>query len=246
MAASEISQRFSAADADITIASSDGVLFKLHRKNLEFHSDIFANAADTTPRDADSGAGDIMQLSESADVLDLLFQYMYRQPQPVLKDVQFEVCAGLAEAAENVPLFSRKLEQLFLPKILGSGGKAHSRAFQCQEICEKADAARLSMGLPVAQAVKTLTPDTFVKWAEFYDYWHERSRAILATYCIRDKDAKADNNTVAVCITEHNPCYTHRAELRKITRNGYALDLELNKLLEIKFTCCSQQLSQGE
>ncbi|KAJ7744626.1 hypothetical protein B0H16DRAFT_1322138, partial [Mycena metata] len=95
-----------AADADITIASSDGVLFKLHRKNLEFHSDIFANAADTTPRDADSGAGDIMQLSESADVLDLLFQYMYRQPQPVLKDVQFEVCAGLAEAAEKYVVYS--------------------------------------------------------------------------------------------------------------------------------------------
>ncbi|KAJ7019743.1 hypothetical protein C8F04DRAFT_1146764, partial [Mycena alexandri] len=106
MVTSEISQRFCVADADITIASSDGVLFKLHRKGLEFHSDIFANAADTTQGNSDSSAGDILYLLERADGLHLLFQSMYRQPQPVLKDVQFNVCAGLTEAAEKYIVYS--------------------------------------------------------------------------------------------------------------------------------------------
>ncbi|KAJ7023351.1 hypothetical protein C8F04DRAFT_1011484, partial [Mycena alexandri] len=168
MATSEISQRFCVADADITIASSDGVLFKLHRKNLEFHSDIFANAADTTQRDSDSSAGDILHLSERADVLDLLFQYMYRQPQPVLKDVQFDVCAGLAEAAEKYIVYSAA------PATKLRMRQADSVAEHPLEVLNYAarhnhkeladEAARLSMGLPVAQAVKTLAPDTLIKW----------------------------------------------------------------------------------
>ena len=78
--------------------SSDGVVFKVHRKNLEFHSDIFADAASATLPQKDDG---IVQFSESSHVLDLLFQHMYRQRQPDLKDVKFEVLAGLAEAAEK-------------------------------------------------------------------------------------------------------------------------------------------------
>jgi DNA-binding transcriptional regulator YbjK len=82
----------------MTVSSSDGVLFKVHRKNLEFHSDVFADAANATlPQNDD----EIVQLSETSDVLDLLFQYMYRQRQPELKDVTFKVLAGLAEAAEK-------------------------------------------------------------------------------------------------------------------------------------------------
>jgi hypothetical protein len=87
----------------MTISSSDGVTFKVHRKHLEVHSDVFADAANATRPD---NAGDeIVKLSETSAVLDLLFQYMYRQPQPDLKSVDFPVFAGLAEAAEKCGLF---------------------------------------------------------------------------------------------------------------------------------------------
>jgi hypothetical protein len=92
-----------ALDADITILSADGVLFKVHRKNLEVHSDVFAGAEDATrPENGD----EIVHLPENSDVLDLLFQYMYRQPQPDLNKVEFATIAGLAEAAEKYVVYS--------------------------------------------------------------------------------------------------------------------------------------------
>ncbi|KAJ7350934.1 hypothetical protein DFH08DRAFT_862679 [Mycena albidolilacea] len=45
------SERFCAGDADMTISSSDGVTFKVHRKHLEVHSDVFADAANATRPD---------------------------------------------------------------------------------------------------------------------------------------------------------------------------------------------------
>ncbi|KAK7057955.1 hypothetical protein R3P38DRAFT_2843831 [Favolaschia claudopus] len=91
-----------AADSDITISSSDGVLFKVHRKNLEVHSDVFASAEHSTRPPHD----EVVHLTETAAVLELLFQYMYRQPQPNLNVVEFPVVAGLAEAAEKYVVYS--------------------------------------------------------------------------------------------------------------------------------------------
>lgn len=93
-----------AADSDITLLASDGVLFKVHRKNLEMHSDIFAGA-DAISLETASG-NEVVPLSETSAVLDLLLQYMYRQPQPDLKKVDFETLAGVAEAAEKYQVFA--------------------------------------------------------------------------------------------------------------------------------------------
>ena len=68
------------------------------------HSEGFAGA------DAISGASssdhEVVQLTETSAVLDLLLQYMYRQPQPDLKKADFETLAGVAEAAEKYQVYS--------------------------------------------------------------------------------------------------------------------------------------------
>lgn len=80
------------------MSSSDAVLFKVHRRNLEVHSVAFADAERTTvPEDG----AEFVAFSETSDVLDLLFQYMYPQPQPDLEGVDFPLLACLAEAAEK-------------------------------------------------------------------------------------------------------------------------------------------------
>ncbi|KAJ7796519.1 hypothetical protein B0H14DRAFT_2169295, partial [Mycena olivaceomarginata] len=81
-------------DADITILSADGV-FKVHRKNLDVprdvHSDVFSSAENATqPENGD----EIVHLTEASHVLDLLFQYMYRQPPPYLDTVKFSTIAA--------------------------------------------------------------------------------------------------------------------------------------------------------
>lgn len=90
----------SAADSDLTIRSSDGVLFKVHRKNLELHSDVFADAGNL------SSCNEIIDLSETSSVLELLFQFMYRQTQPDLSLIEFELLCPLAEAAEKYSVHS--------------------------------------------------------------------------------------------------------------------------------------------
>ncbi|KIM36669.1 hypothetical protein M413DRAFT_77880, partial [Hebeloma cylindrosporum] len=86
-----------AADADLTFLSNDSVLFKVHRKNLDMLSEGFAAPARV------SGEGEIVQLVESAAVLELLFQYVYPQWQPKLELV--EVLNGLAEAVEKYQVY---------------------------------------------------------------------------------------------------------------------------------------------
>jgi hypothetical protein len=95
-----------AVDSDLTLQSSDGVLYKVHRKNLEFHSEPFAAADAISATSDNSGGAEIVHLSERSTVLDLLLQYMYRQRQPDLEKVDFQILAELAEAAEKYEVYS--------------------------------------------------------------------------------------------------------------------------------------------
>lgn len=97
----KISKIFASANSDITMRSSDGVLFKVHLKNLEMHSEGFPGG-DPLMTHNDS----VVDLSETSTVLELLFQYMYRQRQPDLSNESFETLSMLAEAAEKYQVFS--------------------------------------------------------------------------------------------------------------------------------------------
>ncbi|KAF8208151.1 hypothetical protein K438DRAFT_1813502 [Mycena galopus ATCC 62051] len=208
MATQQKSERFCALDADLTILSSDGVIFKVHRKNLEVHSDIFADAEHIT---GTRNVGDeSVKLSESAAVLDLLFQYMYRQPQPDLRIVDFPVAAALAEAAGKYMVYSavpavisrmregvseHPLDVLNYAakhehKELGSEAARsciskyplhvldYAAKYGQKELAN--EAARLTVGLPISTAASILTPPTLLNWAAFYDQWHSNARETLA------------------------------------------------------------------
>jgi hypothetical protein len=64
--------KVSASDSDITIRSSDGVLFKVHRKNLARHSDGFPAEDMVIP-----SKDEVVDLTETSETLELLFQYTY-------------------------------------------------------------------------------------------------------------------------------------------------------------------------
>jgi hypothetical protein len=89
-----------ADDADVTFESCDQIIFKVHRKNLETHSEGFA------PPDGTSSPNEVVLLAERADVLELLFQYIYPLRQPNLKTIEFEVLSRLSEAAEKYQVYS--------------------------------------------------------------------------------------------------------------------------------------------
>jgi hypothetical protein len=92
-----------ATDSDLTLQSFDGVLYKVHRTNLEVHSESFAAANSIS---ATSDSSEVVYLDESSAVLDLLLQFMYRQRQPDLEEVDFQTLSELAEAAEKYEVYS--------------------------------------------------------------------------------------------------------------------------------------------
>ncbi|KAL0947734.1 hypothetical protein HGRIS_013817 [Hohenbuehelia grisea] len=106
----KVSERFCAPDADLVIRSSDGVLLRVHRKNLSSFSEVFSSAAQastaTTSTQAPSFQNAVVDLPEDECTLDLLFQYMYRQRHPNLQGLRFQTLEKLAEAAEKYEVFA--------------------------------------------------------------------------------------------------------------------------------------------
>ena len=91
-------------DHDLILRSSDHTRFLVHRHNIEAHSEAFAapialRCASSTYRN------EVVDMTEPSSVLELLLQYMYRQPQPDLTTVCFSDLMGLAEAAERYQVY---------------------------------------------------------------------------------------------------------------------------------------------
>lgn len=69
------------------------------------HSEGFA-AADSISGSGSLPEQEIVSLSETSTTLNLLLQYMYRQPQPDLEQVDFGTLARVAEAAEKYQVYA--------------------------------------------------------------------------------------------------------------------------------------------
>ncbi|KAF7293101.1 hypothetical protein MIND_01209500 [Mycena indigotica] len=202
--------------SDLAFCSSDGMLLKVHSKNLEVHSDVFANMFEA----ATDKPGETIALSEPAAVLEVLFQYMYLQPQPNLDAMRFPVCAAVAEAAEKYLVYSA------MPAL-----HAHMRAniprhplvvlnFAVpHEFVDLAnDAARYCLQFSLEKAVGVLRPDVFARWAVFYDNWHRGAARVLTNQRTWDTTSYGELED----LLRRNPhkCFT---EAEKWQRNRKAL-----------------------
>ncbi|THU85718.1 hypothetical protein K435DRAFT_685004, partial [Dendrothele bispora CBS 962.96] len=76
--------------SDITLQSSNRILFKVHRRNLEMYSQVFADAASA-----------IATYTYPNPPPHVLIYHMYLQPQPDLRKVDFDLVKDLAEAVEK-------------------------------------------------------------------------------------------------------------------------------------------------
>ncbi|KAF8877849.1 hypothetical protein CPB84DRAFT_1794649 [Gymnopilus junonius] len=94
-----VNNQFSAQDADITIQSSDGVLFKLHRQNLGTNTGGFPGMEISTQEE-------IVHLPEPAKVLEIVFQFVYPKKHPKLKGLDFGTILEVAEAVEKYEVFA--------------------------------------------------------------------------------------------------------------------------------------------
>jgi hypothetical protein len=90
-------------NADITLQSSDNILFKFYKKRLEVHSGVFAGAEAFTATD------EPVMFTEPSEIVDLLPQLMSCEEQPDLLSVDFNTLDLLAEAVEKYQVIAFKL-----------------------------------------------------------------------------------------------------------------------------------------
>ena len=86
------------SDSDITIQSSDGVLFGLHKVNMKINMGSWKSIQPISD--------EVIQFPENSATLDLLFQFCYKERHPDLTDLAFDILTELAEAAEKYKVFS--------------------------------------------------------------------------------------------------------------------------------------------
>ncbi|KAK7451796.1 hypothetical protein VKT23_012474 [Stygiomarasmius scandens] len=98
----------SSKGGDVIFRSSDNVLFYLHKRNLEFSTGGFPHSdfASINTSKSSSRTAEIVPLTETSTILEILFQFVYPQRHPSLDDMNWATFAGLAEAAEKYEVYN--------------------------------------------------------------------------------------------------------------------------------------------
>ncbi|KAG5649779.1 hypothetical protein H0H81_002068 [Sphagnurus paluster] len=164
----------SESDADVSFLSSDNVLFRIHRQNIEF------NCGALRPGEV-AVDGEIVPLrDQTAETLELLFQFIYPQVHPHLETTAFEVLAPLAEAAEKYKVYAamnicRARMKYTLPAHALEVFNYAAR-YGYQDIMSAA--APELLDIPMDEIVQRLSPVMFIPWVRYRESW---SRAAFST-----------------------------------------------------------------
>jgi hypothetical protein len=86
-------------DSDIDVRSVDGFIFHLHCVVLGVATGAFPGSEIDT-------RGEMVQLTEPANVLEILFAFLYPKAHPDLRGEGFEMLAAVAEAVGKYGVFS--------------------------------------------------------------------------------------------------------------------------------------------
>ncbi|KAH9479755.1 hypothetical protein JR316_0008350 [Psilocybe cubensis] len=92
---------FDFSDSDVTCCSSDNILFNLHRVRLGTAAGVFPGA------EFDAN-GEVVQLQEPGEVLEVLFQFVYAEKIGNIEDLEFDLLMQVAEAAEKYQMYAGK------------------------------------------------------------------------------------------------------------------------------------------
>ncbi|KAJ3924640.1 MAG: hypothetical protein NXY57DRAFT_969404 [Lentinula lateritia] len=171
----KISTLFERHDSDIIIRSSDNCLFRLHKQNLECATDGFPPSSTLTH-------GDIVALSESGAVLEILFQFMYPRPSPGLEKLEFQELILIAEAAEKYGVFNAMYAVQFALRnhiilhtkdVLRFAMKYHSPSLIAQV------PLKFIIDTPLSEVIDILPPHIYKHWSIYREHWVENLHRIM-------------------------------------------------------------------
>ncbi|KAH8802364.1 hypothetical protein DL96DRAFT_768465 [Flagelloscypha sp. PMI_526] len=173
----QLSPNFNFPDADLTILSTDGTLFKVHQINLNITTGAFPPLP-TSPNE-------IVTFTETAATLEILFQFMYPKRHPHLHDITFEELDGLAEAAEKYELFPAMNLCNIKMKEFASQNPAQVLQYACKhdyphliEVC-----AEFSLQMRVEEILSLLPAHLAIPWVlyrqQYITIWTQRVAACI-------------------------------------------------------------------
>ncbi|KAK7057852.1 hypothetical protein R3P38DRAFT_3342035 [Favolaschia claudopus] len=235
------SPRFNSSSADLTIRSSDGVLFHLHRSILQSASAVFADAAALAhPNIAD--IDDIVDLTEPADILDLLFRFVYAASSSFPSSASSSSSSHSHHQQEEVEITAPDLSSLPFPTLSALAECAHKYivypaltactphmhsaaqthpvpvllfALRHRHIPLANEAAAQSMRFSPthARAVLAAHPHVLRDWEDYHDRWHLATAQSLAYLASPTFPQHAA--LVARCLADPagNPICTYAGEL---------------------------------
>ncbi|PPQ72748.1 hypothetical protein CVT26_003028 [Gymnopilus dilepis] len=168
MQAPSVHEKFSFSDADVAFQSSDGVLFRLHRKNLEVMTGAFPGP--------EFHVEEPVLLPESSTSLEIVFQFVYlRRYPPSLEGVAFEVLMDVAEAAEKYQVFwaMRTCEDRLTEHLSEHGLEILLHAIK-HDVSMLVNKAALSLSRsPLQEILRVLPSHCTIPWLDYQRAWQK-------------------------------------------------------------------------
>ncbi|KZT64592.1 hypothetical protein DAEQUDRAFT_732442 [Daedalea quercina L-15889] len=167
-----LSDEFRADDADVKVRSSDGMVFKVHRKTINKYSEGLL-------RDGVPDSRGEFQLNENRETLRLLFQFMYKK-RPNLGSLPFQSLRSLAEASESYEVDP-------LGDMCDHQMRLHARTYPMEVLAYAVkrsltealeEVAPRTVGTCIETALRELGRDVFVPWVLYRENWIEIMRDI--------------------------------------------------------------------
>ncbi|KAF9074201.1 hypothetical protein BDP27DRAFT_223612 [Rhodocollybia butyracea] len=149
---------------DVILQSSDGEQFGAHSRNLEMFSDAFPIAGSTIPPD-----GDIVKLTEKAEILRLMLCFTHNMPSPDLTSLDIQTLFSLGETVKK---YGMHYASECVSREINKRAVTHPNPLEIlvykirvSDLSMIDDVARRTMDIPLQEVVGVLANlETFRTW----------------------------------------------------------------------------------
>ncbi|KAF8159393.1 hypothetical protein B0H34DRAFT_401971 [Crassisporium funariophilum] len=152
---------------EVCFKSADGQMFYVKRTALKATTGGFPSAEFASSR------SEVTSLTETAQTLELLFQFVTPQRHPDLEDLDFETLAPLAEAVEKYQVFPAmgicNVRMRHFIAEHAAGVISYAAAHDYPKLMK--EAAPYFVLLPLAKVVDQLPKSFLVSWVEYREAW---------------------------------------------------------------------------
>ncbi|KAF9074200.1 hypothetical protein BDP27DRAFT_1317470 [Rhodocollybia butyracea] len=157
---------------DVILRSSDGEQFGAHSKNLEMYSDAFPAAGSTIPPD-----GDIVELTENAQIIQLMLCFTHNMPPPDLSSLDMPTLFALGEPVNlkyGMRYASECVSKEINKRVATYANPLEILAYKTKvaDVSLIDEVARRTMSISVEDVVPVLVNlETFRTWIRYREKW---------------------------------------------------------------------------